>query len=68
MSEEGQSALAELRAHVQVCDVRYQNIETAMERIGAGVEQLRGWFIGTGCALILGLFAIIAYFISKHGV
>jgi hypothetical protein len=68
MSDDEKNALAELRAHVQVCDVRYQNIEAAMTRMSSAIERLGGRFNSATFALIGGLFAVIAYFIVKHGV
>lgn len=68
MSDEGNKALAELKAHVQVCDERYKNIEATMARMSTAIERMGGKINGAAVALIGGLFVIIGYFIVKHGV
>lgn len=68
MSDEGSKALAELKAHVQVCDERYKNIESTMARMSTAIERMGGKINGAAMALIGGLFMIVGYFIVKHGV
>ena len=68
MSEDGQKALAEIKAHVQVCDERYKNIEQAIARMSGAIERMGGKINGAAVALIGGLFAVVGYFIVKHGV
>lgn len=68
MSDDGQKALAEIKAHIQVCDERYKNIEAAIARMAGAIERMGGKINTAQFALIGMLFSVVGYFIVKHGV
>jgi len=68
MSEEAEKVSARLDGHEILCAERYKNIEAAVTRMSSAIERMGGRINGAAVALIGGLFAVVAFFIAKHGV